>query len=98
MNIKNNTDCPTILKSAKLYEDVTPLRSHIMYQLRQRDNKKEFKHVWSKGGRIYARTFAQAAITENQPRPTLIKTPDDLLKVGFSKDEIDNIIKGANRT
>ena len=97
-NIQTNTECPTNLKSAKMYEDVTPLRSRIMYQLRQRGNKKAFEYVWSKGGRIYARTPEEVAQTENQPRPHLINTPDDLLKVDFSKDEIETIIKGTNRS
>ena len=97
-NIQSNNECPINLKSAALYEDVTPLRSRIMYQLRQRDDKKAFKFVWSKGGRIYARTHEEAAQTINQPRPHLINTPDDLIKVGFSKVEIENIIKGVNRS
>ena len=34
-NIQTNTECPTNLKSAKMYEDVTPLRSRIMYQVKK---------------------------------------------------------------
>ena len=34
-NITTNVDCPDYLKNALIYEDVTPLRSRIMYQLRQ---------------------------------------------------------------
>ena len=58
-NIMANTETPINLKNAALYEYVTPIRSRIMYQLRQRDDKKAFKFVWSKGGRIYARTHAE---------------------------------------
>ena len=93
-NIMANTETPLNLKNASLYEDVTPLRSRIMYQLRQRDAKKAFKFVWSKGGRIYARTHAEAEMTTNQPKPRIINNPDDLLKNGFSQSEIDSIIKG----
>ena len=94
-NIMANTETPINIKSAALYEDVTPLRSRIMYQLRQRDDKKAFKYVWSKGGRIYARTYEQAEQTTGQPKSHKINNPDDLLKIGFSQEEIDNIIKGS---
>ena len=94
-NIMANTETPINIKSAALYEDVTPLRSRIMYQLRQREDKKAFKYVWSKGGRIYARTHAEADQTINQPPPHKINNPDDLLKIGFSQEEIDSIIKGS---
>ena len=76
-----------------MYEDVTPLCSRMMYQLRQRDNKKAFKYVWSKGGRIFVRTHEEAE-AEPQPRPHVINTPDDLLKVGFSVAEVETIING----
>ena len=89
------SSAPIYIKSAVLYEDVTPLRSRIMYQLRQREDKKAFKYVWSKGGRIYARTHAEADQTINQPPPHKINNPDDLLKIGFSQEEIDSIIKGS---
>ena len=54
--ITTNAECPDNLRKAMMYEDVTPLRSRIMYQLRNRNNKKEYRYVWSKGGRIYAHT------------------------------------------
>ncbi len=43
-----------------------------MYNLRQKDDKKAFKFVWSRGGRIYARTHEEAA-AEPQPKPHIIK-------------------------
>ena len=95
-NITINTNCPDHLKKALIYEDVTPLRSRIMYHLRQRNNKEAFKYVWSKGGRIYARTPEDAALPrDEQPRPFIINTPDDLEKVGFRKDEIEDIINNV---
>ena len=76
-----------------MYEDVTPLKSRIMYQLRQRNDKKAFRYVWSKGGRIFARTPEDALKPrEQQDKPYVINTPDDLSNVGFSTEEIENII------
>ena len=96
-NIMANTETPLNLKNAALYEDVTPLKSRIMFQLRNRDDKKAFKFVWSKGGRTYALTHEEAD-QDPMPRPHLINNPDDLLKVGFSQNEIESIIKGVNRS
>ena len=64
-----------------------------MYHLRQKDDKKAFKFVWSRGGRIYARTHEEA-VANPQPKPHLINNPYDLLKVGFIKSEVEAIIKG----
>ena len=67
-----------------------------MYQLRHRNNKKEYRYVWSKGGRIYARTPAQAALDhENQGPPVIVNTPDDLIKLGFSEQEVEDIINNV---
>ena len=94
--ITTNVDCPANLKHALIYEDVTPLRSRIMYQLRHRNDKKAYRYVWSKGGRIYARTHEQAALPRDQQgRPHIINTPDDLEKLGFTKEEISNIINNV---
>ena len=92
-NIQYNVECPQYLKNVRIYEDVTPLRSRIMYHLRQKDDKKAFKFVWSRGGRIYVRTHEEAAANP-QPKPHLINNPYDMLKVGFTKSEVDAIIKG----
>ena len=94
--IATNVECPANLKNALIYEDVTPLRSRIMFQLRHRNNKQAYRYVWSKGGRIYARTHEQAALPrEQQGRPHIINTPDDLEKLGFTKEEIANIINNV---
>ena len=96
-NLVLNPECPTNMKGATMYEDVTPMRSRIMYALRHRDNKTAFKYVWSKGGRIYARTHDQAAQDPQQP-PLIVNTPDYLAKLGFSEKEIEDIIKKPQRT
>ena len=67
-----------------------------MYALRHRDDKKAFKYVWSKGGRIYTRTHDEAA-QDPQPKPHILNTPDDLAKLGFSEDEIETLIKSKKR-
>ena len=73
-----------------IYEDVTPLRSRIMYELRNRGDKKAFKYVWSRGGRIYCR------VTDDADKTT-INNPQDLLKVGFTNQEIEDIIAMKRR-
>ena len=90
--LSTKPDVPVKLKSAAIYEDVTPLRSRIMYELRQRDDKQKFKYVWSRGGRIYCRTPEEALKTPT-PAPHKINKPEDLKSVGFSDDEIEKIIK-----
>ena len=82
-------------RNAEIYEDVTPLRSRIMFELRKRGDRQEFKYVWSKGGRIHCLRPADV-VPKGQPRngkkPTIINTPEDLSKVGFSEEEINDII------
>ena len=69
-----------------------------MYHLRNRDNKQAFRYVWSKGGRIYARTHQEADLPrDQQPKPKIINTPDDLAKVGFLNNEILDIINNVRR-
>ena len=95
-NITTNTQCPENLKKVIIYEDVTPLKSWIMYQLRQRNDKQAFRYVWSKGGRIFAHTPENAAKPrDQQDKPYVINTPDDLSKIGFSEEEIENIINNV---
>ena len=95
-NITTNVQCPDHLRKALIYEDVTPLRSRMMFHLRQRNDKTAFRFVWSKGGRIYARTTEDAALPrEQQPRPIVINTPEDMEKAGFSKEEISVIVNNV---
>ena len=95
-HITTNPNCPEHLKKVIMYEDVTPLKSRIMYQLRQRNNKQAFRYVWSKGGRIFAHTHENAdKPREQQDKPYIINTPDDLLKIDFTEEEIENIINNV---
>ena len=61
--------------NAAIYEDVTPLPSRIMYQLRNRkdqhDNRK-WKYVWSRDGRIYCRTQEESERTPHSHSPSPI--------------------------
>lgn len=90
-NIATNPNCPPKYKDVTMYEDVTPLRSRIMYELRQRGDKKTFKYVWSRGGRIFCRTPEEAEMT-TVPRPHVINKPEDLLKLNFTESEVEAII------
>ena len=90
-NLATNSACPAKYRNVAIYEDVTPLRSRIMYELRHRDEKKAFKYVWSRGGRIFCKTPEQADMNPS-PKPTVINKPEDLNKVGFSEEEIEAII------
>ena len=80
-------------ENIKMYEDVTPLRSRILYALRNKkdgDNK-EFRYVWSREGRIYARKATEITQTP-QPKPHIINRPEDLTKLGWTPEQIENII------
>ena len=90
-NLATNSNCPTKYRNVAIYEDVTPLRSRIMYELRQRNEKKAFRYVWSRGGRIFCKTPEQADMSPS-PKPHVINKPEDLAKVGFSEAEIEAII------
>ena len=94
--LTTNSQCPEKYKSVAIYEDVTPLRSRIMYELRQREDKKKFRYVWSRGGRIFCRTTEEVAMSK-MPKPHVINKPEDLIEVGFSHGEIENIIKNKRQ-
>ena len=83
--ISSKPNVPIKYKNVAIYEDLTPLRSRIMYELRSRGDRKAFKYVWSRGGRMYCRPTDDAD-------KTTINTPQDLAKVGFSSQEIEDII------
>ena len=63
-----------------------------MYQMKQRNDKTMFKYVWSHNGRIYARTEAEAEM-KPLPKATIVNKVTDLIKHGWSKEEIKNLIK-----
>ena len=92
-NLATNSHCPNKFKSVAIYEDVSPLRSRIMYVLRQRGDKKEFRYVWSRGGRIFCRT-PEEVLTKKKH---VINKPEDLSTVGFSPEEIEAIIKNKRK-
>ena len=84
-----------------IYEDLTPLRSRILYALRNRTKEgvKEFKFTWSKNGRIFCRTEAQTKPGPDRklPRPGVVNKPNDLLKLGFSEQEVQEIVNGKRK-
>lgn len=90
-NLATNSQCPEKYRNVAIYEDVTPLRSRIMYELRQRGNKEAYKYVWSRGGRIFCRTPEEVNMNP-VPRPNVINKPEDLTKLGFTNDEVEAII------
>ena len=74
---------------AEIYEDVTPLRSRILFALRNRKDRadnKIYRYVWSREGRIYCRT-------ESESPANKITCPKDLEKLGWSPSEIQEITK-----
>ena len=88
--------CP--YPKAEIYEDVTPLRSRILYALREKkdsDDNKVYRYVWSREGRIYCRTDAESKVSP-QPPPHIINCPQDLLKLGWIQNEIEEIIHKKN--
>ena len=93
--LQSNINTPAKFKNVRIYEDVTPMRSRIMYELRTRDSRQMFKYVWSRGGRIYClkpEDVVPRGHTGQRTKPTVINTPEDLKKVGFSDQEIEDII------
>lgn len=84
---------------AAIYEDVTPLRSRIMYQLRNRKDdqgNKVWRYVWSREGRIYCRTQEESEKSP-QPKPKIVNRVEDLKKLGFSDEEITSITHPKKR-
>ena len=87
---------------ARIYDDVTPLRSRILYALRNRKlpgtETKKYKFVWSREGRIFARTEEESKMRINRngkdiPHPPhIINNPQDLKDLGWSPEEILDII------
>ena len=80
-------------------DHVTPLRSRILYELRNRDNKALFKYVWSREGRIYARkpNEVNQRNASNMPKLHVFQRPEDLKDYGWSDAEILNIIQNKRQ-
>ena len=100
---KSPTTPPAPHPNAAIFDDVTPLRSRIMYSLRNRKvsgspDRKVYKYVWSRDGRIYCRTEEEAQRREMHndksvmPKPHVINKPQDLAKLGWSPKDIHDII------
>ena len=88
--MKPNPPFPNIA----IYEDVTPLKSRIIYALRNRKNSdggKIYRFVWSREGRIFCRTESESQESP-QPPPHIVNGPQDLEKLGWSELEIEDII------
>ena len=81
-----------------IYEDLTPLRSRMLYALRNKKNENGsnvFKFTWSKEGKIFCRTEQQTKATgpeQKLPRPGVVNKPNDLLKLGFTEQQVQDII------
>ena len=85
-----------------IYEDLSPLRSRMLYALRNKTNDngaKTFKYTWSKEGRLYCRTEQQTQVGPGQklPKPGVVNKPDDLMKMGFSKTEVEQIVNNIRK-
>ena len=74
-----------------IYEDVTPLGSRMMYELRNRmdsANNKVWKFVWSRDGIFLLRTEDEAKMEKDSaPKPKCVQLPEDLKNLGFSEEE-----------
>ena len=68
------------------------MKSRIMFHMKNRDDKKKFKYVWSHNGRIYART-AEESEQKPLPKASIVNNISDHMKFGWTKDEVKNIIK-----
>ena len=91
--IKNKPGCK--YPNAEIYEEVTPVRSRIMYALRKKVDEagnRKFKYVWSSNGKILVRTEEEAKM-DTVPRPKAIQKPEDLIKYGWTEDEVAKIIR-----
>ena len=84
--------------NAAIYEDLTPQRSRMLYKLRNRTDhtgNKVYKFTWTREGRIYCRTEQESQRSSPNvklPKPHAVNRPQDLSKLGFSQQEIENII------
>ena len=86
-----------------IYEDLTPLRSRMLYALRNRkkeDGSNAYKFTWSREGKIFCRTEEQTKATgpeQKLPRPGVVNKPNDLLKLGFTEQQVQDIITNKRK-
>ena len=70
----------------------------MLYALRNRknlDGAKTYKFTWSKEGKIFCRTEDQTKPTgpgQKLPRPGVVNKPEDLLKLGFTEQQVQDIV------
>ena len=70
----------------------------MLYALRNKKNEdgfKTFKFTWSKEGKIFCRTEEQTKPVgpgQKLPRPGVVNKPNDLQKLGFTKQQVQDII------
>ena len=98
-------------REAKIYDDVTPLRSRILYALRNKKKSGEtedkmYKFVWTRDGKILVRTEEESLRKDHyntrtgkygMPPPKFINKPQDLKELGFSDKEVFNIINNIRQ-
>ena len=100
-NINENPDAPH--PGVSIYDDVTPLRSRILFALRNKMNDettKTYKYVWTREGRIFCRTEQESNERVQHPttgkmvppKPHIVNKAQDLMQLGWSNDEIEKII------
>ena len=108
-NIQENPDAK--YKDAKIYDDVTPLRSRMLFALRNKKKPGEteakmFKFVWTREGRILVRTEEDSLRKDHyntrtgkytMPPPQYINKPQDLKDLGWSDKEIFDIINNIRQ-
>ena len=70
----------------------------MLYALRNRkieDGTKMYKFTWSKEGKIFCRTEEQTKPVgsgQKLPRSGVVNKPKDLLKLGFTEQQVEEII------
>ena len=75
----------------------------MLYALRHKKNEdgtKTYKFTWSKEGKIFCRTEEQASVArpgQKLPRPGVVNKPNDLLKLGFSEQQVQEIITNKRK-
>ena len=85
-HMKDNVDFQQKHKDVFMTEDLTPLRQHMAYKLRTDTN---IAVSWSIDGRLKCLKTGY----KKEDKPIIIDTPYDLSKVGYSSEEIHDIIK-----
>ena len=83
----DNTEFQRKRRGSFITEDLTPLRQHIAYKLRQ--DKLRIKKSWSIDGKLKCIKQGQS----DSDTPISIDTPYDLTKVGWEPNEVKQFIR-----